>query len=71
MAKELIDNKDTVVAHTSDNNIHTWKMGALKEAFISKKLPYVVTFLYHIKSNTNYFVTYAPTRGFRYEKRKD
>lgn len=64
--KELILNTDKVIAHTSKGEIFPWEMGKLKQAFMSKKLGYDVIFVYHIKSNTNYYVHYAPTKGFKY-----
>lgn len=64
--KDPINNNDIVVAHTLDGKIFNWKLGNLKKAYISNNVPYEIVFLYFPKKNKNYYVSYNPTKGFKY-----
>jgi hypothetical protein len=66
MKKGLIPNDSKVVAHTEDNKTYDWKMGELKQAFLSGSIGYTILFVYFPRKNKNYYVSYNPTKGFRY-----
>ena len=66
--KTVLSNDSEVVAHTTDNKIAKWKMGELKKAFLSKKLSYNVVFVYFPRKNKNYYISYHPTKGFKYKE---
>ena len=66
--KTVLSNDSQVVAHTTNNQIIKWKMGDLKRAFLSNKLPHKVVFVYYPKKNKNYYISYHPTKGFKYKE---
>ena len=66
MKKDPIANNEKVLAHTKEGNVIPWNMGELKQAFLSKKLPYQVLFLSF--RNKQYYVSYNPTKGFTFQE---
>lgn len=66
---EPIKNDDSVVAHHEDGTISNHKWGTLKNGFMHKRIINPITMVYLPRTNKNFYVTYMPTRGFKYEVR--
>ena len=64
---EPIKNDDTVVAHHVDGTTSKHKWGSLKNDFMHKRITSPISMIYLPRTNKNYFVTYKPTQGFKYE----
>ena len=64
---EPIKNDDTVIAHHEDGSISKHKYGILKNDYMHKRISSPITMVYLPRTNKNYFITYNPTKGFRYE----
>ncbi len=64
---EPIKNNDVVIAHHEDGSISKHKFSALKNDFMHKRILSPITKVYLPRTNKNFYVTYKPTKGFRYE----
>lgn len=64
---EPIKNDDVVIAHHEDNTITKHRFRALKNDFMHKRISSPIKMVYLPRTNKNFYVTYKPTQGFRYE----
>ena len=63
----ILNNDDTVVAHTKTGVLDRYKFGELKQLFIAKKIKHVITKLYSPRLNKYFVAKYHPTAGFTLE----
>lgn len=64
-----IQNCDKVIATIANSNeTITYTFRNLKTLFIAKKLTVTISSLYLPRTNTHWFVTYNPTKGFKYKR---
>lgn len=68
--EDPIKNDDIVSAISKGRKPETFKFGELKNAYIAKKLDYVIDKVYLVRKNQYYKVYYSPTKGFKFQKEK-